>query len=229
MVMTINAKQLVEKGGLNDYKDFQLYQKMHQELNKYEPEGAKFLDELLNNTRVSGLNLDQIFAYFQRIGKYDELLAYTCGVDNSDKVAEWISKFHKLTGEDRYELVKGNGYNAYRLDYNMLLIWDDSKAVMLPIRERDEEDYPSFESFLRIDENNSITSNADFMESYNAQKDYTTWVSFKGLMDFTGEEEEAFSQLQEFTGEDWTKASFDISANFTNEQASLSASIRSPI
>lgn len=223
MVMTINAKELVKKGGLDDYKDFELYKKAHQELVKYEPEMTKFIDEFLKDTRASGLNLDQIFAYMQRIGEYEEFFALTCGVDNSGKVAKWISKFHELTNEDEYELVKGNGYNAYRLDYSSILIWDDSKAVMLPIRERDEKDFPSFESFLRVDENNCITSNADFMESYNAEKDYTVWVSFKEMA--ANESEEIFSQLQHATGEDWSKASFNMSLNFTNEQASFSASI----
>ncbi len=223
-VMTINAKELVKKGGLDSYKDFELYKKMHQELSRYEPEATKFMDEFLKDTRVSGLNLDQVFMYYQHLGKYDELVVFSCGVDNSDKVAKWISKYHEVTKEDEYELVKGDGYNAYRLNYGSILVWDKSKAVLLTISESDEEDYPGFESFLRIDESNSIVSNADFMASYNTQKDFTIWMSFKKIMEMNDGDQE-LSTLSKLYGEEWENGSMDFALNFTNEKAALSVSV----
>ncbi|MDR0661045.1 MAG: DUF4836 family protein [Prevotellaceae bacterium] len=224
MVMTINAKELVEKGGLNKYKDFEIYKKFHEEISRYEPEATKFIDEFLKDTRVTGLDLDKIYMYLQRVGRYDVFNAFTFGVDDWNKVAKWINQFHKIISKRGYQLEDGNGYKTYRLDSDHLLVWDKTKAILLNVREYDEESLPSFESFLKIDEENSIIANADFMGSLKANKDFTFWMPFKRIMELNDGSEE-FSMLDKLYGEDWTKASMDISLNFTNEKASFSYSI----
>lgn len=225
MVMSINAKQLVEKGGLNKYKDFNVYKRFHEEIAKYEPEITKLIDEFLNDTRSTGLNLDQIFAYFRIIDGYDMQSVLTFGVSDQSKVAKWIAQYHKATRVDEYELVEGNGYKAYRLDYRYILVWDKSKALLLNLMEHDEAAIASFESLLKIDEENSITANADFMECYNTQKDFTAWMPFKTINQLSGYDSSEIGTLSKISGEDWENASMDISINFTNDKAAISGSV----
>ena len=226
MVMSINAKTLVEKGGLNDYKNFELYKKFHGEIAKYEPEMGKIIDEFLKDTRSTGLNLDQIFVYLQPKDRYDMLATFVFSVDDQDKVGKWIASYHKATHEDEYELEKGEGYQLYRLDRRNLLVWDKTKALLLNVRDYEEEDLPSFETLLKVDEENSIVSNADFMECYNAQKDFTFWMPFKSIGIMGGNEDATeLSTLKKFYGEDWDKASMSFSLDFTNEKAALSISV----
>ncbi|MDR1199501.1 MAG: DUF4836 family protein [Prevotellaceae bacterium] len=63
IVLSINAKQIIEKAGLNNPDQYKVYKLLQQEIEGAPAEEAKIIKDFLKDTRTSGLNLDNIFLY----------------------------------------------------------------------------------------------------------------------------------------------------------------------
>ncbi|MDR1346987.1 MAG: DUF4836 family protein [Prevotellaceae bacterium] len=63
IVLSINAKQIIEKAGLNNPDQYKVYSLLQQEIEQAPAEEAKIIKDVLKDTRISGLNLDNIFLY----------------------------------------------------------------------------------------------------------------------------------------------------------------------
>ena len=227
-VLSINAKDIVDKGDLDKFKNLNLYKLAKEELADRDAKAFKFMESFLSNTRSSGLNLDQIYMFMQQLGEYQSLVAFTFGVSNSSKLEKWLNEAKKVNNEfEEAEIIKGEGFHKFRMDRSTLLIWDDTKALLLMISEYDEDRYPSPESLLTIDDEHSIVADTNFMASYNNRKDVTMWFSIEKIANRSWEMREVREQLPALYEylEDVRNASFDISLAFEKGEATMSMSV----
>ena len=63
LVLSLNGKQMVEKAGLNKQEEYKCLPLLKTVFEAGYPKIAETINNFLKNTRTSGLNLDQIFAY----------------------------------------------------------------------------------------------------------------------------------------------------------------------
>ncbi len=227
VVLSIEAEQLVDKGGLNKYKEFNIYKFLSKELAESEPEASKMMEEFLKNTRTTGLNLDQIFMYVRELkGEYSSSVAvFTFGVDNSTKFGNWLTTFvEKVKKDDEYKLEDKGEYKMFRIDYSTLFVWNSKVAIMIPASSYMLEEEGDLGEWLKIDETNSIATNADFMTSRKKHNDVTAWLPFERLMSLLDAEEQLMYNPI-LAKVDMKDASFELSLNFTDEKAAMTYSV----
>lgn len=217
-VVCINAKALVDKGGLAKFKDFSSYQLFKDDLMKNEPKRFKLVESLLSDTRKTGLNLDQIYAYGFTDTLTDSFVsAFSFKVDNAGKFKSTIKDLIEASDSGiENGIEEHDGYCTFRVAYSSVFVWDNDKAVLLSVT---EDDYEDLSSFLKIDEANNITANVDFMEFFKVRKDVSAWIPMNSF--FVKEEllgnifssNPSFAQMKD--------AKIELSLLFANEKVSL--------
>lgn len=147
MVLSLNAKQIIEKAELNKPEQYKSYSLLKNEFENESAKTAEVLNNFLKDTRTSGLNLDRIFAYlvvdentakghdpgFGIVFLVDDVNALetflkNCGLNPDDIANKSVVFFsdEKLQWNDKIAVISRNVAN-YDID---IFNEDDSKSVL---------------------------------------------------------------------------------------------------
>jgi hypothetical protein len=203
IVMAFNAKQIAEKSGLNELKQYKFYSFIQKEIENLPGNQAQLIKDLLSNTRVSGLNLDNVFLYVtvNEAGlEYEAPLVFGVNflIDDLDVFEEFLEKTELSVWADGRKITFPD----------MTIEWNDKIAVISILS--GNSDIDAFNS----DETKSILANELFKKDYSDRNDaylFAEFNAFISLMEnYSGQYEyqEAFSTL-----EDYKDVAFSLACN----------------
>ncbi|MDR2293163.1 MAG: DUF4836 family protein [Prevotellaceae bacterium] len=206
IVLSINAKQIVEKAGLNNMEQYKFYPLILEEIENAPDNEAKIVKEFLNDTRSSGLNLDNIFIYAS-INDSDLYFGITIKIDNLKKF-ENLLKENKLTTEidDR----------QINLPDGATIQWNDEIAVISVNAVENGID------IFNKDESKSILAKELFKSEYSDKNDAHLYMEYNFIIDIL--KYNPYYQLDQMT-----MSNFDlykdmlISASLNSEKGELVA------
>ncbi|MDR1984907.1 MAG: DUF4836 family protein [Prevotellaceae bacterium] len=172
IVLAFNAKQITEKSGLNNIKQYKFYQLIEKELNQ-DSEETKFINDFLKNTRTSGLNLDNVFVYVVPGNNvYEYSTGITFLIDDLKTFEGFIEKLRlgdlsrspQSIMEDR-KIAMDEGY----------LQWNDEIAVILVGKDNNFD-------LLNKDEAKSILANELFKSEYSDKNDAYFFAEYNSII-----------------------------------------------
>jgi len=202
-VAAFDAKQIVNKAGLNKMNQFKFYSTLEREFNNLPAENAKTIKDFLKNTRSSGLNLDRIFVY---ASPEHNALGFSAGftfeIDN-------LKTFEKFI--DATELASYREGNKIILPYDETtnIEWNDNILVI--------STNPTNINIFNSDEKESILANEIFKTEYEkSNNDVCLFVDFNGFIHLAEKytDDEELQQFQQYKD-------FSIFANITTEKGSI--------
>jgi hypothetical protein len=155
LVLSLNAKQIVEKAELNKPEQYKCYSLLQQELQK--EAGKDFVKDFLKDTRTSGLNLDNIFVYLMAGNNTTEDIGYGVVflIDKLKTFEQFLEK-NNLHSDTENRLVRF---------FDITLQWNDKIAII----SRNVAD--SGVDIFNEDESQSILANELFKEEYSEKND----------------------------------------------------------
>ncbi|MDR2125568.1 MAG: DUF4836 family protein [Prevotellaceae bacterium] len=166
VVLSINAKQIIEKAGLNKMEQYKFHSLIIKEIENEPANEAKIMKDFLNDTRTSGLNLDNVFAYLSS-NDSDIYYGITIKIDNLEK----FEKFLKETGVDA-EI----GNKQIDLPDGHTIRWNDEILVI---------SINAVENGIDIfnkDESKSILANELFKSEYSDKNDAYLYGEYNTLI-----------------------------------------------
>jgi hypothetical protein len=161
-VLSLNAKQIVEKAELNKPEQYQFYSLLQQELQNSAHKDV--VKDFLKNTRSSGLNLDNIFVYMMESGDIECNMSFGA-VFLIDKL-KTFEKFLEKSG-----LYPDTENRLVRLFEGITIQWNDKIAVL------SRNVVESGVDIFNADESQSILANELFKEEYSGKND--VWLFFE--------------------------------------------------
>ncbi|MDR0692266.1 MAG: DUF4836 family protein [Prevotellaceae bacterium] len=157
VVLSLNARQIVEKAALNKPEQYQFYSLLQRELEK--ELGQETVNKFLKDTRTSGLNLDHVFAYLTVDGVTSDNTEPGFGVVFLMDDITTFEDFLKETG-------------VYQESEKMNLQWNDKIAVISKSAADNGVDA------LNDDESKSILANELFSSEYSDKDDAFLFIDY---------------------------------------------------
>ncbi|MDR3226705.1 MAG: DUF4836 family protein [Prevotellaceae bacterium] len=164
-VLAFNAKQIVEKAGLNKPEQYKFYSAIQEELNRMPAEQSKAVKDFIKNTRNSGLNLDNVFLYLvmnDNVLEDETYPVYPLSVGITFLIDD-LKTFEKSIKDNDVATWDGDE-KVISLGYYVSLQWNDKIAV---ITFNADENINLFNT----DEANSILANELFKADYSDKND----------------------------------------------------------
>jgi hypothetical protein len=206
VVVSLNARQIVEKAGLDNLNQFKTYALLKRVLDNDADRSTKIIKDLLEDTRRSGLNLDHIFVY---LFPGDDCASISCGITF---LMDDAKAFERLLKEDlRLEVDEVN--KTVVIDDGLILRWNGEMAVV-SVNAEDKG-----VNFFNREESESIVADALFLGEYSGHDDVHVYLKYDELM-------ESFNDIY-YSGYlakqiDWYK-DLSLSATFNAEKGAFVA------
>jgi hypothetical protein len=189
VVLSFNAKQIVEKAELNNLKQYKFFSLLQRELNDVAEQGL--MDDFLEDTRTSGLNLDHIVAYLAASDYTTKNMEPCFGVVFLIDDAKTFEGFLKKSGLD----IENN--SAPLFHKKTTLKWNDKIAVIS--RGADENSIDIFNE----DASQSILANELFKKDYSDKNDVYLFFGYNYILDM-------FKEAAHYTGYYSPQSTFQI-------------------
>lgn len=227
-VATFNNKQIIEKGELNKFKEFNLYGIFRKEIARESDKLATMFDEFISNTRTSGLNLDQSYIY--GVGKGGKNPSFkVVFMFKMDDVKTFEGKLKELmsAGGGGEEPANRGNYRHLNLGYDGNIVWNDNMLyVVVGDYNWDDEDNVTDYNYLFTENPKNIMANADFALLASKQHDVSFWASYSKFVDMmggaSGLSTAAFRNMMVV---DITNMNLHASLNFNKGEAKLAANV----
>jgi hypothetical protein len=168
VVLSLNARQIVEKAALNKPEQYQCYSLLQQELKNVAEQET--INKFLKDTRTSGLNLDHIFAYLTGDGATSKEATPCFGVVFLIDDIKTFEDFLKKNGV--YTESGGSVLIFERLN----LQWNDKIAVISKNAAANGVDV------FNEDESKSIADNELFNSEYSDSNDAYLFINYNSLI-----------------------------------------------
>ncbi len=175
-VIVLDMKSIIKKGELDELSDTKIYKIALEELRSEIPEAARFLKEIVDDPKITGIDFrSQIvaFPYLKNIDEEEGGAVLAFGIRNEDDFKDFIDEIFDLADIEA-ELEEEDNYNFYTIDRDVILGWDDSKAMFIG-GSGDLEDM--LEDLMELEKDESIVSNKDFKKFLKEKEDISMWVS----------------------------------------------------
>tara|TARA_B100001939_G_scaffold2680_1_gene2532 strand:+ start:222 stop:1925 length:1704 start_codon:yes stop_codon:yes gene_type:complete len=175
-VIVLDMKSIIKKGELDELSDTKIYKIALEELRSESPEAARFLKEIVDDPKITGIDFrSQIvaFPYLKNIDEEEGGAVLAFGIRNEDDFKDFIDEIFDLADIEA-ELEEEDNYNFYTIDRDVILGWDDSKAMFIG-GSGDLEDM--LEDLMELEKDESIVSNKDFKKFLKEKEDISMWVS----------------------------------------------------
>jgi hypothetical protein len=165
LVLSLNAKQIIEKSALNKLEQYQCYSLLQQAFEEKET-----INKFLKNTRTSGLNLDHIFVYLAIDGSGAKEATPCVGVvfliDDLNTFEDFLKEIGAYQ-ESESTVLLFNGLN---------LQWNDEIAVISRYAAESGVDV------LNEDKSKSIVSNELFKSEYSDKNDAYLFIDYNNFL-----------------------------------------------
>jgi hypothetical protein len=167
IVLSLNAKQIVEKAGLNRIEQYRFYSLILEEIENEPDNEAKIAKDFLKDTRTSGLNLDNIFAYASN-GDSDLCFGITIKIDNLKKFENLLKEAGLTTEIDDRQIDFPDGGN---IQWNDEIVVISNNAVENGI------------DIFNKDESKSILAKELFKSEYSDKNDAYMYMEYNFIID----------------------------------------------
>ena len=175
-VIVLDMKSIIKKGELDELSDTKIYKMALKELRSESKKAARFLEEIVDDPKITGLDFrSQIvaFPYLKNIDKNEGGAVLAFGIRNEDDFKDFIEEIFDLADFEA-ELEEEDNYNFYTIDRESILGWNDSKAMFIG-GSGDLEDM--LEDLMELKRDESILSNKDFKKFLKDKEDISIWIS----------------------------------------------------
>ncbi|MDR3286955.1 MAG: DUF4836 family protein, partial [Prevotellaceae bacterium] len=210
-VLAFNAKQIVEKAGLNKPEQYKFYSVIQDEINKLPADQSKSVKDFLKDTRNSGLNLDNVFLYLVVNDNISEdrirplCFGITFLVDDLKTFENSLKKNESIPW-DGDEKIISMGISGYSLQ------WNDKIAVISYNDNAEDNNINLFNT----DAANSILANELFKADYSAKNDvylFAEWNTIINLLQDFSNDYYSTNQLSNASLAQYKDMSIAISLN----------------
>jgi hypothetical protein len=166
IVLALNAKQIVEKAGLNRPEQYECFSLLQQEFDGMVEE--ELLKNFLKDTRRSGLNLDQIFAYLVADDATKPGFDIVFLIDDVKTFEDFLTKSE--VNPDLENKSAGSIYGEAKLQ------WNDKIAVLSNNAPGNGVDV------FNEDESKSILANERFISEYSDHNDAYLFIEYNNFV-----------------------------------------------
>ena len=180
-VMDVKAKQIVDKGELNKFKEFYLYNISRGEIESENSKLATMFDEFLTDTRSSGLNLDKFYMYGIQRNENNFNFVVLCKMDNIKTFEAKFREMMSIDGGNEEPKDKGS-YKQLNLGYDGNILWNNDLLYFINGTYNWDDDNDTDYSYLFKGENKNILSNSEFASFDKKNHDFGFWMSYNELL-----------------------------------------------
>ncbi|MDR0295076.1 MAG: DUF4836 family protein [Prevotellaceae bacterium] len=167
MVLAIDNKQLIEKGGFDKLSQFKFYQDIVESLDRNE--NKDFILNILNNPNKRGLNIDQAYFFIEMQDENIRGVYVACMKDQT----LFEQNLHKLIGSDMPEIQDKLSYKMIDKDddSNGCIVWND-KLFFAFIGDTEGV---NFDYYFRLPEEDRLMNVPDFNNFSQRSSDISLW------------------------------------------------------
>ena len=175
-VIILDTKSFIKKGELDEISDtkvFKLFIKLLKEENK---KLAKYLGEIADDPKLTGIDFRSdvvAFPYIDNTDIEDSAFVIAFGIRDENDFKDFTDEIIDLSNTD-LKLEEKDNYSFYAINRDVILGWDDSKALFIG-GSGDLEDI--LENLLELKRSESIVSNKDFKKFSRKKGDLSLWFS----------------------------------------------------
>ncbi|MDR2064309.1 MAG: DUF4836 family protein [Prevotellaceae bacterium] len=175
IVLSFNAKQIVEKAELNKIEQYRFYSLLEQEFDRLPAKSSKIVKDFVKDTRTSGLNLDNIFVYISNGNTdTDEYPLFYFGI--TVKI-ENLKTFENFLGNN--DLIPSQIEDRFiDLREGITVQWNDEIVVISMNAVENGID------IFNKDESKSILANELFKSEYSDKNDAYLYMEYNFIIDF---------------------------------------------
>lgn len=218
MVSSFNLYNMAKKGGLESISDFDFFKEMQKELKNEDKKASKKLKKYIENPLKLGINFkEDFFYYFSNEDDDEEFFVVTMDLISGDNFQEFFEDVLSL-GDEGYDIEEEDNYKYILLDDEVLLAWDDDKAIFVfAYSYKSRENIEDFaEDIFSLKEDEQITDLEAFNSFYENRKDIGFYVSSNILENV---DKRAFKEMEELTG--YSLEDNTISFNLSFEEGAI--------
>lgn len=217
-VSVIDIYSIGKKGKLDEVSKMKFFRTFKKEIRNENKRVARIIDELVEDPSLSGINFNNdLFAYLIDEAKDEKFICFSTEINDQEKFSEFIED---ILGELEidYDVEKEKNYTYALIDKEVVLGWDEDKAVLLIAQNRRSRKNLDFEIeiLMELEEKDQISVNKNFNSFYKNKKDISLWFStdlFEDSYDFKNIEKQLDFEL--------TDNYFSSFLNFEDESISL--------
>jgi len=175
-VIILDTKSFIKKGELDEISDtkvFKLFIKLLKEENK---KLAKYLGKIVDDPKLTGIDFRSdvvAFPYIDNTDIEDSAFVLAFGIRDENDFKDFTDEIIDLSNTD-LKLEEEDNYSFYAINRDVILGWDDSKALFIG-GSGDLEDI--LENLLELKRSESIVSNKDFKKFSRKKGDLSLWFS----------------------------------------------------
>ena len=217
-VSVIDIYSIGKKGKLDEVSKMKFFRTFKKEIRNENKRVARIIDELVEDPSLSGINFNNdLFAYLIDEAIDEKFICFSIEINDQEKFSEFIEDILDELEID-YDLEKEKNYTYALIDKEVVLGWDEDKAVLLIAENRRSRKNLDFEIeiLMELDEKDQISVNKNFNSFYKNKKDISLWFStdlFEDSYDFKNIEKQLDFEL--------TDNYFSSFLNFEDESISL--------
>jgi hypothetical protein len=178
-VITLNTKALIEKGELDKLMDDPNFASMIDDIKNEEPESAKLMEKILKDPSETGINFkSDIFFYHVSQTANTNYFCLSMELKDKNKFNDFVYEANQ-TDESKPQITKNIGTSYCKIDSEILIAWDEDKAVFIFAMDDISAEKIDFQSTLlfALNEKDQITKNEQFNKFYKTKKDMGIWGS----------------------------------------------------
>jgi hypothetical protein len=171
MIWVVDIPALLKKGDFEHFKDLKTYALLQQEIQAENSPFADKCNELIQDPRVSGLDImaDAFITTNQNLKPYLSLK-----LDDENRFVNFITGITKDAGIE-LQINENDNYQYTTLENEILLGWDKEKVVATI---NDDQALDLLEKLFTLEKENQIAAIPDFKKFYNNKNDISFWLSF---------------------------------------------------
>ncbi len=178
-VVALENQEMIQKGGLNNLSDYQLFQKAKTEMKDMDPVLQKFFDEFLKDPKSSGVDINKAYIY----GVASDSNNY-CSVilkmDNQSTFEKKMTELFQAQSQPLPEIKDLGGVKLASMNGDATAAWN-GELLQLFMGETSTLDY---KSLFDLPADKSILSVADFVTFQKNKHDVGCWVAYGEALGF---------------------------------------------
>jgi hypothetical protein len=218
LVVTLENGSLIKKGGLDNLKEYAFFQKIQKEIAEQDSEVQKFISNLIENPKSSGLDIETSYLYLAKKGD----AFYVVNTFKIANLSDLEGNINNLIKSDTDAAIEDKGdYKLIAQNSDFALAWN--KEVFFAIT--GSPGGIPVEDVVSVSGEKNILSVSDFQEFRKVKSDIGLWFSYSELFDLLSITSSAYNDIFPELVKDISGTYAHGYLNFENGEIALKASI----
>ncbi|MDR2039466.1 MAG: DUF4836 family protein [Bacteroidales bacterium] len=177
-VVAIEAKNIVDKGGLKNLNEYTFIQKMRSELSNENQATQSLINRILENPKSTGLDIDRTYIYGVNNGN-KSYVSFVFKMDKMGNFENTLKELNQIQDIDFPDPIDKGAYKIIQQD-EVAITWNKDFLFLFAGESAGQLTYADF---FTMPEDKSILGNKDFTEFQKRNYDLGFWASYTSLMD----------------------------------------------